>query len=93
MGSIMAQKTCHGKNGHTRFVIPCFALPKAIKFVILNLDKKPILYFQVGMKGEAIDLYSPSKISSVDWVEASLAANRQQPLTWYKVTESDAFSN
>ncbi|XP_047941413.1 beta-galactosidase 5-like [Salvia hispanica] len=40
--------------------------------------------YKVGMKGEAINLYSPSKISSVDWMKASLAANRQQPLTWYK---------
>ncbi|KAG6383355.1 hypothetical protein SASPL_156895 [Salvia splendens] len=40
--------------------------------------------YKVGMKGEAIDLYSPSKISSVDWMKAPLAANRQQPLTWCK---------
>ncbi|KAL1544226.1 Beta-galactosidase 3 [Salvia divinorum] len=40
--------------------------------------------YKVGMKGEAMDLYSPSKISSVDWMKASLAVDSQQPLTWYK---------
>lgn len=40
--------------------------------------------YKVGMKGEAMDLYSPSKSSSVDWMKASLAANKQRPLTWYK---------
>ncbi|KAG6436226.1 hypothetical protein SASPL_101111 [Salvia splendens] len=40
--------------------------------------------YKVGMKGEAMDLYSPSKISSVDWMKASLAVDTQQPLTWYK---------
>lgn len=40
--------------------------------------------YKVGMKGEAMNLYSPSKSSSVDWMKASLAANNQRPLTWYK---------
>ncbi|XP_042042669.1 beta-galactosidase 3-like [Salvia splendens] len=40
--------------------------------------------YKVGMTGEAMDLYSPSKISSVDWMKASLAVDSQQPLTWYK---------
>lgn len=33
-----------------------------------------------------MNLYSPSKSSSVDWMKASLAANNQRPLTWYKVS-------
>ncbi|KAK4424120.1 Beta-galactosidase 3 [Sesamum alatum] len=40
--------------------------------------------YKVGLKGEAVDLASPSKISSVDWLKASFVANMQQPLTWYK---------
>lgn len=40
--------------------------------------------YQIGLKGEAINLASPSGISSVDWTRGSLAANKQHPLTWYK---------
>ncbi|KAK6939418.1 D-galactoside/L-rhamnose binding SUEL lectin domain [Dillenia turbinata] len=40
--------------------------------------------YQVGLKGEAMDLVSPTGVSSVDWVRASLASQSQQPLTWYK---------
>lgn len=40
--------------------------------------------YQVGLKGEAMNLVSPDGISSVEWMQASLAAQRQQPLTWYK---------
>lgn len=40
--------------------------------------------YQVGLKGEAMNLVSPNGISSVDWMQDSLAAQRQQPLTWHK---------
>lgn len=40
--------------------------------------------YQVGLKGEAMNLNSPNSISSVDWMDASLIAERQQPLTWHK---------
>ncbi|KAK3224226.1 hypothetical protein Dsin_011251 [Dipteronia sinensis] len=40
--------------------------------------------YQVGLKGEAMNLVSPNSISSVEWMQASLAAQRQQPLTWHK---------
>lgn len=40
--------------------------------------------YQTGLKGEDMNLVSPSGISSVDWVKVSLAALKQQPLTWYK---------
>ncbi|GAA0142736.1 galactosidase [Lithospermum erythrorhizon] len=40
--------------------------------------------YQVGLKGETMDLVSPNGISSVDWVQGSLIAQRQQPLTWHK---------
>ncbi|XP_059647641.1 beta-galactosidase 3-like [Cornus florida] len=40
--------------------------------------------YQVGLKGETKDLVSPSGISSVDWMQGSLVADNQQPLTWFK---------
>lgn len=40
--------------------------------------------YQVGLKGEAMNLVSPSDASSVDWTRGSLATKGQQPLTWYK---------
>ncbi|CAL9027168.1 unnamed protein product [Prunus brigantina] len=40
--------------------------------------------YQVGLKGEAMNLVSPNSISSVDWMRGSLAAQKQQPLTWHK---------
>lgn len=36
---------------------------------------------QIGLKGEALSLYSLSGSSSVEWGEPY----RNQPLTWYKV--------
>ncbi|XP_057975801.1 beta-galactosidase 3-like [Malania oleifera] len=39
--------------------------------------------YQVGLKGEAMNLVS-SDTTSVDWIQGSLAAKNQQPLTWYK---------
>lgn len=41
---------------------------------------------QVGLKGEAMDLISPSGFSPVEWMQASMAAQTPQPLTWHKVT-------
>lgn len=40
--------------------------------------------YQVGLKGEAMDLISPSGFSPVEWMQASLAAQTPQPLTWHK---------
>ncbi|KAL8478827.1 hypothetical protein ACS0TY_030633 [Phlomoides rotata] len=40
--------------------------------------------YQVGLKGEAMNLVSPNGISSVDWMQGSLIAQKQQPLTWHK---------
>ncbi|XAR61708.1 Beta-galactosidase [Bertholletia excelsa] len=40
--------------------------------------------YKVGLKGEAMDLISPSGASSVEWVQGSLIAQRQKPLMWYK---------
>ncbi|KAG2703341.1 hypothetical protein I3843_06G125600 [Carya illinoinensis] len=45
--------------------------------------------YKVGLKGEAMNLCSPNSISSVDWMQGSLVAEKQQPLTWYK-THFDA---
>ncbi|XP_043709682.1 beta-galactosidase 3-like [Telopea speciosissima] len=40
--------------------------------------------YQVGLKGETMNLASPNGISSVEWMSASLVEQGQQPLTWYK---------
>ncbi|KAG8364348.1 hypothetical protein BUALT_Bualt19G0119500 [Buddleja alternifolia] len=40
--------------------------------------------YKVGLKGEAMNLASPSRTTSVDWLRGSLQSNKQQPLTWYK---------
>ncbi|XP_028116833.1 beta-galactosidase 5-like [Camellia sinensis] len=40
--------------------------------------------YQVGLKGEIMNLVSPDGISSVDWMQGSLIAQKQQPLTWHK---------
>ncbi|XP_059623550.1 beta-galactosidase 3-like [Cornus florida] len=40
--------------------------------------------YQVGLKGEVMDLVSTNAVSSVDWMQGSLIAQKQQPLTWHK---------
>lgn len=41
--------------------------------------------YQVGLKGEAMNLNSPDSISFVNWMDASLIELKPQPLTWHKV--------
>ncbi|KAA8536069.1 hypothetical protein F0562_028547 [Nyssa sinensis] len=41
--------------------------------------------YQVGLKGEEMNIVSPFGISSVGWMRGSLIADKQRPLTWYKV--------
>ncbi|GAV86699.1 Glyco_hydro_35 domain-containing protein [Cephalotus follicularis] len=54
----------------------------------LNQGKKDLTSqkwsYQVGLKGEAMNLVSPDGASSVDWIQSTLAIQTQQPLTWYK---------
>ncbi|KAK8683745.1 hypothetical protein V6N13_039796 [Hibiscus sabdariffa] len=40
--------------------------------------------YQVGLKGEAMNLVSPDGVSSVEWMRVSLTAQGQQSMTWYK---------
>ncbi|KZV53365.1 beta-galactosidase 3-like [Dorcoceras hygrometricum] len=40
--------------------------------------------YNIGLKGEAMNLASPMQISSIDWIHESFVANKQQPLTWFK---------
>ncbi|KAA8531932.1 hypothetical protein F0562_006351 [Nyssa sinensis] len=40
--------------------------------------------YQVGLKGEAMNLVSLNGFSSVEWMQGSLIAQKQQPLTWHK---------
>ena len=52
---------------------------------LLGFSLRQDLHVQVGLKGEVMNLVSPNAISSAEWVGGSLAAKKQQPLTWYKV--------
>ncbi|KAL2348569.1 hypothetical protein Fmac_002569 [Flemingia macrophylla] len=40
--------------------------------------------YQVGLKGEAMNLESPNGISSVEWMDSALVLDKNQPLTWHK---------
>ncbi|PNX72447.1 beta-galactosidase 3-like protein, partial [Trifolium pratense] len=40
--------------------------------------------YQVGLKGEAVNLVSPNGVSSVDWVRTSQASQNQPQLKWHK---------
>ncbi|KAK1433309.1 hypothetical protein QVD17_10219 [Tagetes erecta] len=42
--------------------------------------------YQVGLKGEAMDVISTNRMSSVEWLQGSLIAQKQQPLTWHKAS-------
>ncbi|KAM7255235.1 hypothetical protein ACFE04_020476 [Oxalis oulophora] len=42
------------------------------------IDKCPVSQM-VGLKGEAMNLVSPDSISSVEWMQGSLAIQKQQP--------------
>ncbi|KAF2324627.1 hypothetical protein GH714_015730 [Hevea brasiliensis] len=54
----------------------------------LNQGNKDLTWqkwsYQVGLKGEAMNLVSPHGASSVDWIQESLASNQGQPLKWHK---------
>ncbi|KAJ9564503.1 hypothetical protein OSB04_000469 [Centaurea solstitialis] len=40
--------------------------------------------YQVGLKGEAMNIITSDSMSSVEWTRDSLITQKQQPLTWYK---------
>ncbi|XP_074585621.1 LOW QUALITY PROTEIN: beta-galactosidase 5-like [Curcuma longa] len=40
--------------------------------------------YQVGLKGEAMNLNSLEGAFSVEWIQSSLVVQNQQPLTWYR---------
>ncbi|XP_022940967.1 beta-galactosidase 5-like isoform X1 [Cucurbita moschata] len=56
----------------------------------LNGGKRDLTWqkwnYQVGLKGEAMNLVSPTEATSVDWVRGSLASQGLRPLTWYKAS-------
>ena len=62
----------------------------------LSLIHHPLNIFriinQVGLRGEALNLISPTEASSVDWIKGSLAKQNKQPFTWYKVNKKHLFS-
>ncbi|GMI82557.1 beta-galactosidase 5 [Hibiscus trionum] len=54
----------------------------------LDRGKKDLTWqkwsYQVGLKGESMNLVSQSGASSVEWIRGSLAARSRQSMTWYK---------
>ncbi|KAK1410445.1 hypothetical protein QVD17_36982 [Tagetes erecta] len=48
--------------------------------------------YQVGLKGEAMDV-STNDMSSVEWVQGSLIAQNKQPLTWHKAYFNEPSGN
>ncbi|MED6118383.1 Beta-galactosidase 3 [Stylosanthes scabra] len=40
--------------------------------------------YQIGLKGEAMNLVSPDRVSSVDWFQESLTTQKQSQLKWHK---------
>lgn len=40
--------------------------------------------YQVGLKGESMNLASPNGISTVEWMDSKIAVQDQQPLMWHK---------
>ncbi|XP_057728689.1 beta-galactosidase 5-like isoform X1 [Arachis stenosperma] len=40
--------------------------------------------YQIGLKGEAMNLVSPDGVSSIDWFQESLATQKQSQLKWHK---------
>ncbi|KAI4374956.1 hypothetical protein MLD38_012888 [Melastoma candidum] len=40
--------------------------------------------YQVGLKGESMNLISPDDVSSINWIPSSLAASGRQSLSWHK---------
>ncbi|KAL2892768.1 Beta-galactosidase 3 [Bienertia sinuspersici] len=56
----------------------------------LSSGKKDLTWqkwtYQVGLKGEMMNLASPNEASSTEWMRGSLAKQSAQPLTWYKAS-------
>ncbi|KAJ8451967.1 hypothetical protein Cgig2_007450 [Carnegiea gigantea] len=42
--------------------------------------------YQVGLKGESMNLASPNGISMVEWMDSKLVVQKQQPLMWHKAS-------
>lgn len=54
----------------------------------LNQGKRDLSWqkwtYQVGLKGEAMNLASPNSAPSANWMQESLISQNPQPLTWFK---------
>jgi beta-galactosidase len=48
--------------------------------------------YKIGTKGEALSVHTLAGSSTVEWKEGSLVA-KKQPLTWYKVRETEESMN
>lgn len=47
-----------------------------------------VCFKQIGTKGEALSIHTVTGSSTVEWKQGSLVATKQ-PLTWYKVRETE----
>lgn len=85
MGLIKENWTCPGQNGPMRF-LSCIANFQCSKYTQMQLFFSHFIpFYKVGLKGETMNLMSTDGISSADWMQGSLIAQKQQPLTWHKV--------
>ncbi|EOY14877.1 Beta-galactosidase 5 isoform 2 [Theobroma cacao] len=54
----------------------------------LDQGKKDLTWqkwsYQVGLQGEAMNLVSPDRASSAEWIRGSLATRSRQSMAWYK---------
>ncbi|KAM7277549.1 hypothetical protein ACFE04_004683 [Oxalis oulophora] len=56
----------------------CDSSSSLLQHFAFVIDKCPVSQ-RVGLKGEAMNLVSPDSISSVEWMQGSLAVQKQQP--------------
>ncbi|XP_076933471.1 beta-galactosidase 3-like [Bidens hawaiensis] len=59
----------------------------------LDQGKRDLSWFnwtyQVGLKGEAMNVFSSNTNSHIKWIQDSLITHKQQPLTWHKAYFSE----
>lgn len=84
MDSTEENWTCRGQNGRTRFTPLAYQFVKNRRYRLGKALTNQLLFEQVGLKGETMNLVSANSVTSVDWTRGSLIAQKQQPLAWHK---------
>lgn len=85
MDSTEENWTCRGQNGRTRFTPLAYQFLENRRYRLGKALTNQLLFEQVGLKGETMNLISANSVTSVDWTKGSLLAQKQQPLAWHKV--------